>query len=500
MHLRILLSCFLLSTFVPTAVFAACTNPTGEEADIVYNADYHVMQFCNGTNWISMAAGVAELKWNSDGTNVYYDGGNVGIGTNSPSSILHIKSSSAGAAIHLESGGTGSGQIAATGGDGHLNFLTSGATQMRILSDGNVGIGTTNAASKLHVYGTDTSTRLRVERNGASTWEFAPCGTSLCIVDDTGDDDDIRLVILDNGNVGIGTTSPLGPLHVALGALDVGSARFYAPLSDNQFSQIKLGYGDGSFQSAAIRFIRRSTGNEFSLFHWGEGGGIHLKQGGDVGIGTASPSYKLHVAGTAYATGAAGALSDRRHKKDIEALTEGALETILRLRPVTYQWKDPYDSGMEGKQLGFVAQEVEDILPQTVLTEDDEERTKGLKYNEFIPLLTKAIQELKADNDNLRTLVEEQGREISAQPATPACFEGNCEAASASEADETTPDCGAELRDAARQAEAMGDDPAALSGIVAVALDQAATCFDELRAHPKVSTIIFDADRGGSNE
>jgi hypothetical protein len=41
-------------------------------------------------------------------------------------------------------------------------------------------------------------------------------------------------------------------------------------------------------------------------------------------------------------------------------------------------------------------------LPNTVLTETNEEKTLGLKYNEFIPLLVKAIQELKAENDLLR--------------------------------------------------------------------------------------------------
>ena len=57
---------------------------------------------------------------------------------------------------------------------------------------------------------------------------------------------------------------------------------------------------------------------------------------------------------------------------------------------------------MEGTQLGFIAQEVEEVLPEAVLTQDNEEQTKGLKYNALIPLLTKAIQELEAQNEALK--------------------------------------------------------------------------------------------------
>jgi hypothetical protein len=45
--------------FLPSAPVHAgtCSNPTGNEADMTYNRDYHTMQFCNGTTWMSMAGG-----------------------------------------------------------------------------------------------------------------------------------------------------------------------------------------------------------------------------------------------------------------------------------------------------------------------------------------------------------------------------------------------------------------------------------------------------------
>ena len=51
----------------------------------------------------------------------------------------------------------------------------------------------------------------------------------------------------------------------------------------------------------------------------------------NVGIGTTSPSYKLHVNGTAYAVGAAGALSDVRHKTNINNISFDAIEVVKYL-------------------------------------------------------------------------------------------------------------------------------------------------------------------------
>jgi len=117
---------------------------------------------------------------------------------------------------------------------------------------------------------------------------------------------------------------------------------------------------------------------------------------GSVGIGTTTMSTILTINGTATATNLC-VTSDRRLKKDIAPLPSDMLDVVDKLKPVTYSWKKPTDIGGEGMQTGFIAQDVETVLPHLVITQKDPEKTKTLKYNEFIPVLTKAVQELDAE-------------------------------------------------------------------------------------------------------
>lgn len=102
--------------------------------------------------------------------------------------------------------------------------------------------------------------------------------------------------------------------------------------------------------------------------------------------------------------------SDERAKTNIHTLNSG-LNTVLNLRPVSYNWKTPETSveslalanesdatqpfgPNDGKiQYGFLAQEVEEVLPDAVAT--DEEGNKLINYTAIIPHLVQSIQELQ---------------------------------------------------------------------------------------------------------
>lgn len=115
------------------------------------------------------------------------------------------------------------------------------------------------------------------------------------------------------------------------------------------------------------------------------------------------PTQKLHVAGNICYTGTIGACSDERYKQDIETIGN-ALETLLKLRGVTYNWKQgeyPEMNFDDGKHLGFLAQEVKDLLPGVVLIDD--QGYMSIDYGRLTPVLVEAMKELKTQNDELRT-------------------------------------------------------------------------------------------------
>ncbi len=86
------------------------------------------------------------------------------------------------------------------------------------------------------------------------------------------------------------------------------------------------------------------------------------------------------------------AFSDRRLKSDIQTLENG-LKKVEQLRGVTYTRDDNIDGG---QQLGVIAQEVEEVFPQIVLTADDERGTKSVDYGRLTGVLIEAVKELSA--------------------------------------------------------------------------------------------------------
>jgi hypothetical protein len=121
-------------------------------------------------------------------------------------------------------------------------------------------------------------------------------------------------------------------------------------------------------------------------------GNIQLLNG-NVGIGTSSPTQKLHVAGNICYTGSIAACSDGRYKTNITALNN-SLQKLLLLKGVHYYWKTGEYPNMHfgnNRQIGFIAQEVEPLFPELVVT--DANGYKSIDYSRFTPLLVETIKE-----------------------------------------------------------------------------------------------------------
>ncbi len=107
----------------------------------------------------------------------------------------------------------------------------------------------------------------------------------------------------------------------------------------------------------------------------------------NIGFKNFDKDYKIKVDGNIYVSGNVIGLSDLNMKKNIEII-ENPLDKIEKLRGVYFNYKNNDDR----RQIGMIAQEVENIIPEVVyMTNDD---TKAIAYNNLIGLLIEGIKEL----------------------------------------------------------------------------------------------------------
>ncbi|GBG31518.1 Myelin regulatory factor-like protein [Hondaea fermentalgiana] len=155
--------------------------------------------------------------------------------------------------------------------------------------------------------------------------------------------------------------------------------------------------------SAASGFgILQGTHRVVSIAHSAPRDALVVDTEGNLGLGTRWPSVKLDVNGGVQGTSAYSSASDRRWKKDIADLARN-LDRVRALRPVTFEFRHeayPEKSFDRGTQIGFVAQEVEKIVPEVVRT--DAQGMKSVQYASLVPVLVGAVQELKAELDAMR--------------------------------------------------------------------------------------------------
>ena len=249
--------------------------------------------------------------------------GNVGIGTNNPNYALVVTAPSAtvpaaiigNPSVNLQLGQMVDGVGPAINSQTwQLALQTGGVTRIAITTSGNVGIGTTSPGYQLDVQSANYSIinaqsnsasgavlQINATNGGHAWWLMATAASSsqgpnrFVLYDNTASA--ARLTVDSSGNVGIGTTSPSGLLHVkSTGAFDSyfdsgGALRVFiqSGASNTQWALHNSYYASNSF---GIHDVTHNT-DPFCI-----------SSSGNVGIGTTSPTAQLHVTSTATIGGA----------------------------------------------------------------------------------------------------------------------------------------------------------------------------------------------------
>ena len=252
----------------------------------------------------------------------------LGVGTSSPDTVLHIKSTSGNDGLRIETASTDNGfihfadaeddnigRIVYSHSDNSMQFVTSDAERLRITNAGWVGIGTSSPSSLLHISGANGSGRLELQNTSGTTvtnWRVAPIisGTSnngFEIRDVT--QGASRFVIDSSGNVGIGTSSPDALLEVAgttndslfnlTGAgsnFELRATSGNGGTANSRVYRLALDYLNETYTNGFIDFYRGSAGGDGDLaFGSSNTERMRIDSSGNVGIGTTSPTQKLTV-------------------------------------------------------------------------------------------------------------------------------------------------------------------------------------------------------------
>lgn len=200
------------------------------------------------------------------------------------------------------------------------------------------------------------------------------------------------VTIKGNGNVGIGTTAPSSKLN--LYSTVYPGVDYQQKIENGSYDAgMKFGVENTTNGAASIQSYRVSTSSADIL--------LLNPNGGNVGIGTTSPSQLLTVyngttTGT-YTTSGWAHSSDARLKTNVRPI-EGALKKVKSLNGVDFNWKNKPDSN---NQIGFIAQDVEKIIPEVVVK--DTGGNYSMVYGNLTAVLVEAIKEL-AQKDSMKDI------------------------------------------------------------------------------------------------
>lgn len=420
-------SLFSKQTYALAAMNSFTSGQAAVAADVNTNFTTLYNALTNATNSINVDG------WANASGNLGYTGGNIGVGIASPLAKFQV---SGGSAVALTAG-TGFGVFGVT----TSNHIAIDTTQIQAKSNGttanslrlnplggNVGIGIATPTEKLHVSndiaidGAEGGFRLLYFKTAdSSRWAVTANNTGES-GSNVGSDFTIRrysdaggfistplFIRRSDGEVGIGTSNPAAKLHVN------GVIR-----TDND---VQLDGADGSYKTVVFMTAGGSRWH-VGVSNTAEGGGstgsnFNIRSYNNSGAFIETPFSITRSSGNvsipnALSVGSCTGCSDARLKKNIYPL-ENNLAKLMLLRSISFEWRKPEERPFAEKvtlpvgkrQLGLLAQEVEQIFPSLVTANKDyygirsvnAEEVKTINYHGLIGPIIGAVQELKSEKD-----------------------------------------------------------------------------------------------------
>lgn len=370
-------------------------------------------------------------------------GGNVGIGTANPVDKLQVlgnirfavnqNANDNGYYGTLEStnamatgvlsfvGAGGAGKVIGGENYGTDTVIFSNATEkIRILNNGNVGIGTTTPLAKNHIVGGGSATDITTAiANASLRVDVANPVRSLLVGYTNNSGLDGLFIQAANNATNSVYALPINPFG---GNVLIGTT------TDNGVDKLQV---NGSINSNAIGETFKSinsTDSPHSVRFTNIGGDCYFGVDNSAGSFFTSGAYYTNIyssvrtvkittptlqisnlAGTGTRTVVADAsgnlsapVSDESLKENIQPIHYG-LNEIMKMNPVSYNFKDKEKYG-EGLYLGNIAQDMEKVIPEAVFT-DSKTGKMGIEYSHLHAVYIKAIQELQEQINELKSLL-----------------------------------------------------------------------------------------------